>query len=95
MKVPRENWMRSKHLVIGFDDTGLIIKTYFDGIEIQPSEFQDFAGVKTARRIDVLKEGKLEMRIHVTDVTPAGTIPAKNFEVKGHEWTRAFTAEAR
>jgi hypothetical protein len=78
-----------------FDDTGLLVKTYFDGIETQRLEFEDFAGVKTARRIDVLKDGKLAMRIRVTDVTPAGTVPTKTFEVKGHEWTRAFTAEVR
>jgi hypothetical protein len=78
-----------------FDDAGLLVKTYFDGIETRRSEFEDFAGVKPARRIDVLKDGKLAVRIRVTDVTPAGTIPAKTFEVKGHEWMRAFTAEVR
>ena len=44
---------------------------------------------------DVLKDGNLGMRIRVIEVSPAGSIPAKTFEVKGHEWTRAFTAEAR
>jgi hypothetical protein len=78
-----------------FDDTALLVKTYFNGIETQRSEFEDFAGVKPARRIDALKDGKLAMRIRVTEVTPAGAIPAKTFEVKGHEWTRAFTAEVR
>ena len=29
--------------------------------------------------------GVSAIRIHITDVTPAGTIPAKTFEVKGHE----------
>jgi TonB-like protein len=78
-----------------FDDTGLLVKTYFDGIETQRLEFEDFAGVKTARRIDVLKDGKLAMLIRVTEVSPAGTVPAKTFEVRGHEWTRSFTAEVR
>jgi hypothetical protein len=78
-----------------FDDTGLLLKTYFNGIETLRLEFADFAGVKTAHRIDVLKDGKLAMRIRVTEVSPAGTIPTKTFEVRGHEWTRAFTAEAR
>jgi hypothetical protein len=31
----------------------------------------------------------------VNQVSPAGTIPAKTFEVKSHEWTRGFTADAR
>ncbi len=78
-----------------FDDTGLLVKTYADGIETQRLEFEDFAGTRIARRIDVLKDGHLAMRIRVTEVSPAGTIPAKTFEVKGHEWTRAFTAEGR
>jgi hypothetical protein len=78
-----------------FDDTGLLVKTYFSGIETQRSEFGDFAGVRIAHRIDVLKDGNLGVRIRVTDVSPAGAIPPKTFEVKGHEWTRAFTAEVR
>jgi hypothetical protein len=78
-----------------FDETGLLVKTYFGGVETERSEFEDFAGVKVAHRVDVLKDGILGMRIRITDVSPAGTIPAKTFEVKGHEWTRAFTAEAR
>ncbi len=78
-----------------FDDTGLLVKTYFNGIETERSEFEDFAGVKTAHRIDVLKDGNLVTRIRVADMSPAGTVPAKTFKVKGHEWTRAFTAEVR
>jgi hypothetical protein len=42
-----------------FDVTGLLIRTYFRGIETQRSEFVDFAGVKIAHRIDVLKDDKL------------------------------------
>jgi len=78
-----------------FDDTGLLVKTYFAGVETQRSEFEDFAGVRIAQRVDALQDGKLAMRIRVREVSPAGTIPAKTFEVKGHEWTRAFTAEVR
>jgi len=78
-----------------FDDTGLLVKTYFDGIETKRSQFEDFGGVQTARRVDVLKDGKLALLIRVTDVSPAGSLPAKSFELKGHEWGRAFTAEVR
>jgi hypothetical protein len=78
-----------------FDDSGLLMKTYFGGIETQRFECEDFAGVKIAHRIDVLKDGNLGMRIRVIEVSPAGSIPARTFEVKGHEWTRAFTAEVR
>lgn len=78
-----------------FDDTGLLVKTYFVGIETQRSDFQDFAGAKVAHRIAVLKDGHLGMQIRVTEVSPLGAISSKTFEVKGHEWTRQFTSEAR
>jgi hypothetical protein len=73
----------------------LLVKTYFDGIETRRSHFEDFAGVKVARHIDVLKDENLALIIRVTEMAPAGTIPAKTFELTGHEWTRAFTAEVR
>jgi hypothetical protein len=78
-----------------FDVTGLLIKTYFDGIETRRSDFSDFAGVAIARKIDVLKDGMPAMQISVTEVKPAGRNPAQIFEVPGHEWTRAFTGEER
>lgn len=78
-----------------FDDAGLLVKTYFKGIETQRLDLEEFAGVKVARRIDVLKAGKLGMQIRVTEVLPAASLPAKIFEVHGHEWTRAFTDEVR
>jgi hypothetical protein len=78
-----------------FDSNGLLVKTYFNGIETQRSEFADFAGVAIARKIDVLKNGKVAMQISITEVNPAGPTQAQTFEVHGHEWTRAFTDEAR
>jgi hypothetical protein len=78
-----------------FDDTGLLVKTHFMGIETRRLEFGDFAGVKIARRIEVLRDDKMGMQIRVTEVSSTGPVPAKTFQVKGHEWTRAFTAEAR
>jgi hypothetical protein len=78
-----------------FDDTGLLVKTYLNGSETRRSEFEDFAGVKIAHRIDVLKDGALDMQISVTEVSSAGTIPTGTFELRGHEWTRAFTDQVR
>ena len=78
-----------------FDNSGSLLKTYFKGIETRRSEFADFAGVKISHRVDALKNGALAMRISVTEVSPAGTMPTKTFEVHGHEWTRAFTDEVR
>jgi hypothetical protein len=78
-----------------FDDTGLLLRTFFSGLETQRSEFEDFTGVKVAHVMDVRKDGKLALRIHVTGITAADDLPAKTFEVKGHEWKRAFTSEVR
>ena len=63
--------------------------------ETRRLEFGDFAGVKIAHRIDALRDEKMGMQIRVTEISSAGPAPAKTFEVKGHEWTRAFTAEVR
>jgi hypothetical protein len=78
-----------------FDDSGLLLKTFLAGIETRRSAFEDFHGVKVAHRIDVLHEGRLAMRINVTDITPPSDVSAGIFEVKGHEWKRAFTDQVR
>jgi hypothetical protein len=78
-----------------FDSTGLLVKIYFSGIETQRSNFEDFAGVKIAKQIDVLKNEKLAVRIRVTEVTSPEAVSKKSFELKGHEWTRQFTSEVR
>lgn len=78
-----------------FDDTGLLVQTYFKGIETRRAEFEEFAGVRIARRIDVLKDDKVAMQVRITETSSAGPMPAKSFEVPHHEWTRAFTDEAR
>jgi len=78
-----------------FDESGLLLKTYFKGIETQRSEFVDFNGVRIAHRIDVRKDNKLAMRIRVTEVQAASAISDKTFEVPHHEWKRVFTDEAR
>jgi len=74
-----------------FDDSGLLLKTLFRGIETRRSDFADFAGVKVARSIDVLKDGSLLMRMHVTEISPAGPFPDSKFKLPGHEWERIFT----
>ena len=74
-----------------FDDSGLLLKTHFRGIETRRSDFADFAGVEVARSIDVLKDGNLLMRMHVTEISPAGSFPYSKFKLPGHEWERIFT----
>lgn len=78
-----------------FDNSGTLVKAYFRGVESQRLEFQNFGDVVMAYRIDLLKDGAVGMRIRVTDVSAAGQISPKTFEVRGHEWTRAFTDEVR
>lgn len=79
-----------------FDDSGLLLKNHFNGIEMQRAEFQDFEGVRIAHRIDLWKNGGLGVRIRVTEVSSADrAMPGRDFEVRGHEWKRAFTDEVR
>jgi hypothetical protein len=78
-----------------FDETGHLVKCYTAGFEVRPSAPQDFDGVRVARQIDVLKDGKIGMRITVKDIGPANPSSAKDFKMKGHEWQRAFTSETR
>jgi hypothetical protein len=78
-----------------FDDSGSLLKTYLSGIETDWSHFEAFTGFNVARQVDVLKDGRLGMRIHVTEVAASAPVSKDHFELKGHEWKRAFTAEER
>lgn len=78
-----------------FDESGVLVKAYVGGLEIRRSEFRDFGGAKVATRIEAFNEGQLAMRIDVVNISAASPQPDQTFEVRGHEWTRAFTDEAR
>jgi len=78
-----------------FDESGKLVKTYFRGIETQRIDFKDFSGVAIAREIRVLHDHQLGMLIRVTEVSAAATIPENIFDLRGHEWKRAFTDEVR
>ncbi|GGG97775.1 hypothetical protein [Silvibacterium dinghuense] len=78
-----------------FGEGGVLDKAYIHGLAIQPSAVQPFSGVQIARQVDVLQGGKLAMRISVTEVGSADASAVKGFQIKGHEWKRAFTAEER
>ena len=52
-----------------FDENGLLVKTYFQGIETRRLEVENFAGAQVARRIDVLKDGKLAIKIRITEIS--------------------------
>jgi hypothetical protein len=78
-----------------FDDSGQLLKSYHLGNETHRLEFQDFSGVRIARRIEVLHNGRLGMLIQVTGVAATESLPDATFEIGGHQWTRAFTDETR
>lgn len=78
-----------------FDDSGQLVKTYGNGLETRRLDFSDFNGVKVARRVDVLMQGKEGMRIDVTALGPAGKVDGHIFTMKGHDWVRQYTFEVR
>jgi hypothetical protein len=78
-----------------FDDSGRLVKTHFQGIETRRLEFQLFENSQVAHRIEVRRDGVVDMVIQVADVSSANSIDESLFEVHGHEWTRAFTDEVR
>ncbi len=78
-----------------FDETGKLVKTYFQGNETRRLQFEEVGGVQIAREIRVLHNDKAGMLIRVTDVSAVGDVPGSTFELRGHEWKRAFTDEVR
>lgn len=78
-----------------FDDNGVLLKTYSRGIETRRSDFSTFENCEIPHTILVLHDGSLGMKIHVTEVSEAGTLPDDMFVLHGHDWQRAFTAEVR
>jgi hypothetical protein len=78
-----------------FDADGQLVKSYGNGLETRRSEFEDYNGVKVARRVEIRTGGKVGMRIDVTEVRPAGKLDPHMFPMKGHEWDRAYTFEVR
>jgi hypothetical protein len=78
-----------------FDESGRLVKAYFRGIETQRADFKDFGDVAMARQIRVLHDHQLGMLIRITEVSAAATMPENVFDLRGHDWKRAFTDEVR
>jgi hypothetical protein len=78
-----------------FDETGRLVRTYLNEMESRRSNFEDFNGTSVARRVDVLLEGKVGMRIDVTELGPAGSVDSGIFRIKGHDWDRRSASEVR
>jgi hypothetical protein len=78
-----------------FDESGKLVRTYFLGMEMNRSKFEDYNGIAIPREIEVLSKGDLGMLIEVQKIVPAGELPDSEFIVSGHKWNRAFTDEVR
>ena len=78
-----------------FDEAGNLIKTYSTSLETRRADFVEFSGVNVARKIQAFNAGKLALLLQVDELSPLGPISDKDFELKGHEWKRQFTAEVR
>jgi hypothetical protein len=78
-----------------FDDSGQLVKTSLNALQTQPGQFEEFNGVRVARKIDVLLGAKVGMKIKVTQLGPANGVDKRIFTMKGHDWDRQFTSEVR
>ncbi|MGH9523657.1 MAG: hypothetical protein ACRD3E_14105, partial [Terriglobales bacterium] len=64
-------------------------------LDVVRQEFQEYSGTNVARVIRVFKGGSLGMKVTVLDISAPTAEPPKFFEIRGHEWKRAFTDEVR
>jgi len=78
-----------------FAPDGHLLKSYSNGLDIVPSERAQFATMQVPRATLVSKDGKLGMRVSITEIVPPPQDAAKNIPLKGHDWRRAFTADQR
>ncbi len=78
-----------------FNYQGQLIKTYSNGFETRRSDFKEFGGLSVARSVGLYSNGGLALKLTVTELSANPAVGLKSFEVKGHEWTRQFTDEAR
>ncbi len=78
-----------------FDGTGELVKTYLSALQTQRSDFEDFNGMQVARKVEVMLDDKVGMKITVTGLIPAGPVDPHIFTMKGDEWTRQFMSEVR
>ncbi|WP_433973913.1 hypothetical protein [Tunturiibacter lichenicola] len=78
-----------------FNEKGQLVKSVVSGFELKPLSAEVYDGVLVPRRIDVMKDGKLGLRLTVKEISVADPSASKSFKLKGHEWQRAFTSEVR
>jgi hypothetical protein len=78
-----------------FSSDGQLVKAHTSGLDVLPSKIEPFGDVQLARQIDVMQNGKLALRISIESIEGTGPATAEDFQIIGHEWQRAFTAEER
>jgi len=69
-----------------FDEQGRLLRTYLTGLETKRSDFVSFGKTQIAQEIKVLRDGKVGMEIHVTEIKPAGDLPESTFVVEGRQY---------
>jgi hypothetical protein len=92
---PNEEYDPGHSMGYWFDESGRLVKFDIQGLEIVFLNVEAYSGVEVARRIEVVKDGKLALRVVVKEISPANATEVKDFKLKGYEWQRAFTAEVR
>lgn len=78
-----------------FAPDGHLLKSFSNGFEIMLFQPEPYLGLEFPRTIGVLRDGKLGMRIVITEIGPATADAGKKIALKGHEWKRAFTSDER
>ncbi len=69
-----------------FDEKGRLLRTYLSGLETKRLDFASFGQKEVAQEIQVLRDGKLEVLIHVTEIKSAGDLPESTFVVDGRQY---------
>jgi TonB family protein len=82
-------------VALWFDASGRLLRTYFEGIDAQRSQFEVFSGAQVAHHIKVLYQDKLATSIQVTDILSADEPLPSIFELPGHEYVRKASTEVR
>lgn len=78
-----------------FDDQGKLLRA-FERLDLRYSNFASFNGAQIPQEIRAFQRGQLALKIEVTEMSAlTGEVPAKTFDLPGHQWNRMFTAEAR
>lgn len=78
-----------------FDSDGRLVRA-FTRLDLRYSNFANFNGAQVPQDIRIFKDNQLGVIIQTTEMSRLeGSTSPKAFDLRGHEWKRMFTAEAR